>query len=67
MPVELIRRVPSDITTFVTNENTQLSECLLIELPHKLCSGTHLCWASAADLRDGLLSGAPQPQPQVQP
>ena len=57
--------------TFITNENTQKSEALLIdckrfadgpvcriELPHKLCSGTHSCWASGADMRDGLLSGA---------
>ncbi len=56
------------LVTFITNENTQRSEALLIdckrfadgpvcriELPHKLCSGTHSCWASGADIRDGLL------------
>ncbi len=56
------------LVTFVTNENTQGSELLLIDckrfeagpvcrvaLPHKLCSGTHSCWANGADLRDGLL------------
>jgi carotenoid cleavage dioxygenase-like enzyme len=56
------------LVTFVTNENTQRSEALLIdckrfaegpvcriELPHKLCSGTHSCWANGADMRDGLL------------
>ena len=60
------------LVTFVTNENTQGSEALLIDckrfsdgpvcriaLPHKLCSGTHSCWAPGADLRDGLLSGRP--------
>jgi carotenoid cleavage dioxygenase-like enzyme len=58
------------LVSFITNENTQRSECLLIdskhfadgpvcriELPHKLCSGTHSCWANGADVRDGLLSG----------
>ena len=57
------------LVTFITNENTGLSEALLIdckrfdegpvcriELPHKLCSGTHSCWANGADMRDGLLS-----------
>ncbi|MEO8858994.1 MAG: carotenoid oxygenase family protein [Burkholderiaceae bacterium] len=57
------------LVTFITNENTQRSECLLIdckrfdegpvcriELPHKLCSGTHSCWAAGTDVRDGLLS-----------
>ena len=57
------------LVTFITNENTQRSEALLIdskrfaegpvcriELPHKLCSGTHSCWANGADVRDGLLS-----------
>ena len=64
------------LVTFITNENTQRSECLLIdskrfmdgpvcriELPHKLCSGTHSCWANGADLRDGLLSGKPGREP----
>ena len=57
------------LVSFITNENTQGSEIVLIdcqrfdegpicriELPHKLCSGTHSCWASGADLRDGLLA-----------
>ena len=57
------------LVTFITNENTQRSEALLIdckrfaegpvcriELPHKLCSGTHSCWANGADVRSGLLS-----------
>jgi carotenoid cleavage dioxygenase len=56
------------LVTFVTNETTQRSEALLIdckrfaegpvcriELPHKLCSGTHSCWANGSDMRDGLL------------
>lgn len=51
------------LVTFITNENTQRSEVLLIdckqfskgpvcriELPHKLCSGTHSCWANGSDL-----------------
>ena len=58
------------LVSFITNENTQRSEIVLIdckrfadgpvcriELPHKLCSGTHSCWANGSDLRDGLLSG----------
>ncbi len=58
------------LVTFVTNENDQTSEALLIDckrftdgpvcriaLPHKICSGTHSCWANGADLREGLLSG----------
>jgi NADP-dependent 3-hydroxy acid dehydrogenase YdfG len=56
------------LVTFVTNEKTQRSEALLIdckrftdgpvcriELPHKLCSGTHSCWANGADIREGVL------------
>jgi carotenoid cleavage dioxygenase len=56
------------LVTFITNENTQRSEALLIdckrfsegpvcriELPHKLCSGTHSCWANGADIRTGML------------
>ncbi|HHG5368171.1 TPA: carotenoid oxygenase family protein [Pseudomonas aeruginosa] len=59
------------LVTFVTNENTQRSEVLLIDckrfsegpvcrlaLPHKLCSGTHSCWASGEELRSGPLSAA---------
>ncbi len=58
------------LVTFVNNENTGKSEALLIdckrftdgpvcriELPHKMCAGTHSCWANGADMRDGLLSG----------
>jgi hypothetical protein len=59
------------LVSFITNEKTQRSEIILIdskkfeagpvcriELPHKLCSGTHACWASGADMeRGGLLSG----------
>ncbi len=59
------------LVTFVTNENTGLSEVVLVDckrfedgpvcrvqLPHKLCSGTHSCWAPGADLRDGGLLSA---------
>ena len=62
------------LVSFITNEKTQRSEIILIdskkfdagpicriELPHKLCSGTHACWASGADLEGGgLLSGQPR-------
>ena len=57
------------LVSFITNENTQRSEIVLIdckrfadgpvcriELPHKLCSGTHSCWANGGDLRDGSLA-----------
>ena len=57
------------LVTFIMNENTQRSEVALIdckqfdagpvcriELPHKLCSGTHSCWANGADMRNGLLA-----------
>ena len=57
------------LVTFITNETTQRSEALLIdckrftdgpvcriELPHKLCSGTHSCWANGPAIRHGLLS-----------
>ena len=61
------------LVSFITNENTQTSEIILIDskqfekgpvcriqLPHKLCSGTHACWASGADLsQGGLLSRSP--------
>lgn len=56
------------LVTFVTDEKAQRSEAVLIDckrfdegpvcriaLPHKLCSGTHSCWANGADIRDGLL------------
>jgi len=60
------------LVTFVTNENTQRSEVVLIdckrfadgpvcrvELPHKMCSGTHSCWANGADMREGGLLSMP--------
>jgi carotenoid cleavage dioxygenase len=52
------------LVSFVTDENTGASECILLDaqhiedgpvvriaLPHKLCSGTHACWASRESLR----------------
>ena len=46
------------LVSFITDENTGRSECIIIDakrlqdgpvarvaLPHKLCSGTHSCWA----------------------
>ena len=52
------------LVSFVTDENTGTSECVLIDaqhvedgpvvriaLPHKLCSGTHACWAGRDRLR----------------
>lgn len=58
------------LVSFVTDENAQRSEVILIdakrfeegpvcrlELPHKICSGTHSCWASGESIRaGGLLS-----------
>jgi carotenoid cleavage dioxygenase-like enzyme len=54
------------IVSFITDENTGASECILIDckrfaagpvvriaLPHKLCSGTHACWADREFLRQG--------------
>lgn len=54
------------LVSFVTDENTGTSECILLDarkiedgpvcriaLPHKLCSGTHACWADRASLRAG--------------
>jgi carotenoid cleavage dioxygenase len=51
------------LVSFLTDENTQTSECVLIDakriedgpvcriaLPHKLCSGTHAVWADRAML-----------------
>ena len=51
------------LVSFLTDENTGRSECILIDakaieagpicriaLPHKLCSGTHACWADRAQL-----------------
>ncbi|MGD0192928.1 MAG: carotenoid oxygenase family protein, partial [Rhizomicrobium sp.] len=53
------------LVSFITDENTGTSECILIDarhiedgpvcriaLPHKLCSGTHACWADRALIRD---------------
>jgi carotenoid cleavage dioxygenase len=53
------------IVSFVTDENAGTSECVLfdakhiqdgpvcrIALPHKLCSGTHACWADRAYIRN---------------
>ena len=50
--------------SFVTDENTGTSECILLDaraiqdgpvvriaLPHKICSGTHACWAERGQLR----------------
>jgi carotenoid cleavage dioxygenase-like enzyme len=52
------------LVSFVTDENTATSECILLDaraiqdgpvariaLPHKLCSGTHACWAERGELR----------------
>ncbi|MEY4713562.1 MAG: hypothetical protein RIS88_3012 [Pseudomonadota bacterium] len=54
------------LVTFITDEAAGRSEVALIdskrfedgpvcrlELPHKICSGTHSCWANGADLRAG--------------
>jgi len=55
------------IVSFVTDENAGTSECVLLDaahiedgpvcriaLPHKLCSGTHACWADRAYIRNGV-------------
>lgn len=55
------------LVSFITDENTGTSECILIDaarfedgpvcriaLPHKLCSGTHACWADRAYIRNGV-------------
>jgi carotenoid cleavage dioxygenase len=52
------------LVSFVTDENSGTSECILLDarhledgpvcriaLPHKLCSGTHACWAGRERLR----------------
>ena len=52
----------------ITDENTGTSECILLDaahiedgpvcriaLPHKLCSGTHACWADRAYIRSGVI------------
>jgi carotenoid cleavage dioxygenase-like enzyme len=51
------------LVSFITDENTGRSECVILDakdiakgpicriaLPHKLCSGTHACWASRDQL-----------------
>jgi carotenoid cleavage dioxygenase-like enzyme len=51
------------LVSFITDENTGTSECVLLDagdlaagpvcriaLPHKICSGTHSCWADRAQL-----------------
>lgn len=51
------------LVSFVTDENTGRSECILLDarriqdgpicriaLPHKICSGTHACWADREQL-----------------
>jgi len=56
------------LLSFVTDENAGRSECVIfdarriqdgpicrIALPHKLCSGTHSCWADRRFIRDGAL------------
>jgi len=52
------------LVSFVTDENAGTSECILLDavhiedgpvvriaLPHKICSGTHACWADRKQLR----------------
>jgi len=54
------------LVSFLMDENTGRSECVLIDakriqdgpvcriaLPHKLCSGTHSCWADRSQLSAG--------------
>ena len=56
------------LVSFVTDENTGTSECVLLDarhiqdgpvcriaLPHKLCSGTHSVWADRRFIRDGYI------------
>ncbi|MGE0743469.1 MAG: carotenoid oxygenase family protein [Hyphomonadaceae bacterium] len=53
------------LVSFIIDENAGTSECVLIDckrfeagpvvriaLPHKICSGTHACWAERAFIRD---------------
>jgi carotenoid cleavage dioxygenase-like enzyme len=53
------------LLSFITDENTGTSECILLDarriedgpvcriaLPHKLCSGTHSCWADRSYIRE---------------
>ena len=54
------------LVSFIIDENRGTSECVLIDakrlsagpvariaLPHKICSGTHACWADRDFLREG--------------
>jgi carotenoid cleavage dioxygenase-like enzyme len=56
------------LVSFITDENTGTSECILLDaariedgpvcriaLPHKLCSGTHACWADRAYIKNGVI------------
>jgi carotenoid cleavage dioxygenase len=56
------------LVSFITDENTGTSECVLLDarrigdgpvcrivLPHKLCSGTHACWADRKFIRDRVI------------
>ena len=56
------------LVSFIIDENTGTSECVLLDaqriqdgpicriaLPHKLCSGTHSCWADRRFIREGAL------------
>ena len=56
------------LVSFITDENSGTSECILLDaariedgpvcriaLPHKLCSGTHACWADRAYIRNGVM------------
>jgi carotenoid cleavage dioxygenase len=60
------------LVSFITDENSGTSECILLDarriedgpvcriaLPHKLCSGTHACWADRTFIRNRVIqSGA---------
>jgi carotenoid cleavage dioxygenase len=54
------------LVSFIIDENAGTSECVLIDaqrigegpvvriaLPHKICSGTHACWADRSFIREG--------------
>jgi len=56
------------LVSFITDENAGTSECILLDaariedgpvcriaLPHKLCSGTHACWADRAYIGNGVI------------
>jgi carotenoid cleavage dioxygenase len=62
------------LVSFVTDETTGTSECILLDarriedgpicriaLPHKLCSGTHSCWADRRFIRDRALPSGAEP------